>query len=147
MFRKIGATSAFLLLPLLAGPCAGAQVERIRVLFLGNSLTFTHDLPAVVRALGKADGVDIQTRMIANPNAALEDHWRSKRTRRAVVEGDWDFVVMQQGPSSWPANQLNLSEWSVRRSEQIRASGSQPALYMVWPSGRHFRSFDAVGEA
>jgi len=128
-------------------PTSQALAEPLKLLFLGNSLTFSNDLPAVVRALGKVDGVAIKTRTIANPNAALEDHWRSSRTQRLVAEGNWDYVVMQQGPSSLAKNQRNLRDWSVRWSEAIRAAGAQPAMYMVWPSARHFRSFDAVGES
>lgn len=124
-----------------------AVAEPIRVLFLGNSLTYSNDLPATVRALAQADGVAMEVRMIARPNLALEDHWRIGPARRVVERGDWDYVVMQQGPSSLPANQRHLREWSLQWGELIRTAGARPALTMVWPAARHFRSFDAVDQA
>lgn len=75
---------------------------------------------------------------------SLEDHWNRRDALDSIALGGWDYVVMQQGPSSLPENRLHLIEWSTRFAERIRDVGSRPALYMVWPSNR---DFDGVSRA
>ncbi|MCC6317545.1 MAG: hypothetical protein IT361_07625 [Gemmatimonadaceae bacterium] len=105
-----------------------------RVLFIGNSLTYVNDLPSVVVAIARAAGDTVEARTVAFPDFALEDHWNEGTARRALRAAAWDFVVMQQGPSSLPDNQAFLRTWTERFAPEIRAAGATPALYMVWPS-------------
>ena len=107
--------------------------ERLRVLFVGNSLTYTNDLPSMVSALSRGGEVEIEAGVIAIPNASLEDHWADGRARREIASKRWDVVVMQQGPSSLASSRANLVEWSKRFAAEARAAGVRPALFTVWP--------------
>ncbi len=120
------------------------QDGALRVLFVGNSLTYTNDLPGVVAAFGEAGGGPIIVRSIAYPNYSLEDHWVRGEVQDALASGDWDVVVMQQGPSSLPENQAHLRTWAMRFAEEARAHGTEAALYMVWPSAQRSGDFPAV---
>jgi len=127
--------------------CSSADVEPgdgLRVLFVGNSLTTTNDLPGVVAAFGAASEVPVAVRSIAYPNVSLEDHWRLGEAQDALASGDWDVVVMQQGPSSLPENQEHLRTWAQRFADEARSHGTEPALYMVWPSEARRSAFPAV---
>lgn len=109
----------------------------LRILFIGNSLTATNDLPAVLEALARAQGVTIETRTVAFADHSLEDHWNRPEARRAIAEDRWDYVVLQQGPSALPQSQRLLREYTRRFAEEITRAGARPALFMVWPaSGR-----------
>ncbi len=67
-----------------------------RVLFIGNSYTYYHDLPAVVRALGEATpGAAVTVEMIAVGGAALYNHWLAPATLARIASGDFDVVVLQ----------------------------------------------------
>ena len=103
------------------------------MLFLGNSLTATNDLPAAVARIASRAGRRLEYRTIAPGGYALEDHWNLDESRAAVAGGRWDVVVMQQGPSALPESQANLREWAVRWSAEARARGARPALLTVWP--------------
>ena len=70
------------------------------LLFVGNSLTYTNDLPALVRKEAKKQGVKVRTKMLASPNYALVDHWFQGEVQKYIQTGKFDFVIMQQGPSS-----------------------------------------------
>ncbi|MGQ0646999.1 MAG: hypothetical protein ACT4P7_05480 [Gemmatimonadaceae bacterium] len=105
-----------------------------RVLFIGNSLTYVNNLPSMLTAVAHAAGDTFQVRSVAFPDFALEDHWAEGSAVRALKSSSWDVVVMQQGPSSLPENQVFLKTWTVNFDPVIRASGAVPALYMVWPS-------------
>jgi hypothetical protein len=108
--------------------------ESLSVLFVGNSLTYTENLPALVEGLGRAAGLDrVRSAYVAKPDYSLEDHWNDGEALDSIAKGGWDAVVLQQGPSSLPASQAHLLEWTGRFAEKIRAAGARPAVYMVWP--------------
>ena len=119
---------------------------EMRVLFIGNSLTYTNNLPAMVQTIAEAAGHTMVFGVEAAPNLSLEDHWLDgvERTIHAVKA---DVVIMQQGPSSLPQNQEHLRFWAGRLSEAIRTAGGQPALFMVWPEAYRPGAFSAVYES
>ena len=120
-----------------AGSAPGAQRPPLRVLFIGNSLTSWHNLPAYVASLARQTGdTTFRFRMIAPPAVGLEDHWRIPRTRRALADERWDVVVMQQGPSAEPASRVHLCTWAKRFADLARSRGAKPRLLMVWSAGR-----------
>jgi hypothetical protein len=118
---------------LLAAGASAAPPQSLRVLFVGNSLTATNDLPAHIAALADATGKKLEYRTVAFGGYNLEDHWKNGEARRALAGGRWDYVVMQQGPSAFPESQADLRLWEMRFAEEARAQGTQPALVTVWP--------------
>lgn len=112
------------------------------VLFVGNSLTYTHDLPTVVREIavemGEAEPPEVH--MVALPNFGLEQHWANPDSRVRIEQAGWWRVVLQQGPSALPSSRVNLKQWTRTLAEAIRAAGSEPALLSVWPQEE--RAFD-----
>jgi hypothetical protein len=128
----------------LAVASHGAAPEPLGILFIGNSLTAANDVPGLVEALGRANGRRIVTRTVAYPNYSLEDHWQHGDARRAIAQGGWAFVVLQQGPSALPDSRVLLVEFARRFAEEIRRVHAQPALYMVWPATSRFGDFDGV---
>ena len=83
-----------------------AENEPLRVLFVGNSLTHTNDLPAVVATIARKRGTEIEYETIAPGGMSLEDHWNAGRVPAEIASGKWDAVVMQQGPSALPESQV-----------------------------------------
>ncbi len=129
-------------------PAAPVDDSATRILFIGNSLTYTNDLPGLVAAVSRAaGGPAIATRTVAYGNHSLGDHWNRGDALAAIDEGGWDYVVLQQGPSSLPESRAHLVEWSARFGERIRTAGAVPVLYMVWPSSDRIEFFDAVRDS
>lgn len=145
------ATGAALLL-LIASACAGKSITgtgfregTARVLFVGNSLTYSNSLPSMFLALAKLGGDDeVQASSIAYPDFSLEDHWSDGTVKRALAENKWEYVVMQQGSSALPESQINLRTWTARFAPLIRESGAQPVLFMVWPMANRMFDFPNV---
>jgi len=128
--------------PATRAPVAG------RVLFIGNSLTESNDLPAVVEMVSRqAGGTPISTASVVSGGFSLEDHWNQGTAQRRIAERGWSIVVLQQGPSSLPDSQVALREWTGRFDTIIRASGARTALYMVWPESNRREAFDAVSQS
>jgi hypothetical protein len=120
----------------------------MRVLFIGNSLTYANDLPAIIQSLAEADGQEpFVFEMIACADYSLEDHWRHGPALHAIQTEKWDVVVLQQGPSALPENRVMLREYTRRFADETKRANARPALYMVWPSKGRFRDFDRVSES
>ncbi|MHB1327492.1 MAG: hypothetical protein ACYC2K_04755 [Gemmatimonadales bacterium] len=127
------------------GPGLEFPPGTTRVLFIGNSLTYTNELPRMVSALAQlANREPIGTASATYANFGLQDHWVQGTARTLLAEHEWDFVVMQQGPSSLPESQVNLREWTEQFSPVIRAAGAEPVLYMVWPASQRMGDFPGV---
>lgn len=118
----------------------------LRVVFVGNSLTFVNDVPGLVQAMADTDGRSMAHAVMAAGNFSLEDHWYVG-TPDHIRELEPDMVVMQQGPSSLPENQEHLRYWSGQLATVIREAGGEPALYMVWPSAERSAAFPDVRDA
>jgi hypothetical protein len=121
--------------------------NALRVLFIGNSLTSTNNLPGVLESL--ADSADVEQPLVwgavTGSDVSLEDHWNAGTARAGLEARQWHVVFMQQGPSSLPQNAQHLAEWSERWATEIRAIPARPALYMVWPVPDG--SYQAVSDA
>ena len=126
------------------GATTARSTGSLRVLFIGNSLTATNDLPAMVVALGARRGRAIQVETRAPGGFALEDHWNLTDVRDRLARGGLDWVVMQQGPSSLPESGVNLRQWSLVFADASRAAGATPALLTVWPEWYRRGVFAAV---
>lgn len=121
------------------------DARALRILFIGNSLTYTGDIPGRLAKLASAMGRKATVEAVAFPDLSLEDHWRDGRALAAIRKG-WDVVVLQQGPSSQPDSRAQLVDYSKRFAKPIREAGARPALYMVWPSVERMRDFPgAIG--
>ena len=126
---------------------AAGTTEPTRVLFVGNSLTATNDLPNRIRELARASGEMWDTSAIVYPNYSLEDHWQRGEASRAIARGGWTFVVLQQGPSALPESRVLLVDYTRRFDAQIRAVGARTALYMVWPADSRRVDFPGVSQS
>lgn len=106
-----------------------------RVLFIGNSLTYTNDLPGMYVALARLAGNDtVKAASVAYPDYALEDHWAEGTSRRSLTDHRWEYVIMQQGSSALASSQVNLRTWSEQFAPVIRGAGATPVMFMVWPT-------------
>jgi hypothetical protein len=95
--------------------------------------------------LALAGGDTIHASMVAVGDFALIDHYLGGSNALATIrEGQWDFVVLQQGPSSVPINRDSLIIATRLFDTEIRRAGARTALYMVWPSRDRRAFFDAV---
>ncbi|MFL5403138.1 MAG: hypothetical protein ACJ8BF_10020 [Gemmatimonadales bacterium] len=127
-----------------AGPTP-AKPGFHRVLFIGNSLTYTNDLPGTVAGIALAGGDTIQVQSVVAPNLALIDHVTGQTNAVDIIKsGNWDYVVLQQGPTSLPLYRDTLILATKWLQPYIKEAGARSAQLMVWPSATQRASFDEV---
>ena len=88
-------------LSLLLAPFASVQAQdpapkEYRVLLVGNSLTYTNNLPALLRAVGASQGTTITTETYAAPGGTLSERWRDGKAADALRTRKFDIVVLQE---------------------------------------------------
>jgi hypothetical protein len=144
-----------LIIFLALASCSGsnASVEPppttlYRILFIGNSLTYFNDLPLTVAQLGASRNVTVEVASVTRPNFALIDHVDGKSNALEMIGGsNWNYVVLQQGPSSLPPSRDTLIIATRLLDRHIKAVGGRSALLMVWPESSRFGFFDDVRDS
>jgi lysophospholipase L1-like esterase len=118
--------------PIIPGPPPPIAGDGMRLLFVGNSLTYTNNVPSLVRQLAVAAGrpTPVVVSRTAG-NAGLEDHWLQGVVRADLKNGDYDVMIMQQGPSTLAASGENLTHWTRIFAAEAVKYGTRPGLYAV----------------
>ena len=68
----------------------------LKVLFVGNSLTYVGNLPAVLDALGGSNGKSIQSDMLVKGGATLTQRVTDGTVSLALSSKKYDYVVLQE---------------------------------------------------
>ena len=104
----------------------------MRILMLGNSFTFTNNLPRLLAELTGAEVVQ-HTRGGARLSEQLNPGTKlGARTQAALRREHWDYVVLQE-MSHGPITSPNRFFSSVGQlCHQIRENGAVPILYATW---------------
>jgi hypothetical protein len=109
------------------------------VLFIGNSLTSTYDIPGMVQALAASAGDSLICNSRTISGSALSNRL-DLADLGAIDSGGYDFVVLQEQSSrpTIPADRGNLMYPAVRTlNSNIVSSGARTVLYQTWayPAG------------
>lgn len=115
-----------------------------KILFVGNSLTYTNNLPALVVAQAKLKGINVKADQLAYPNYALEDHWNDGKLQRMIKKGHYDYVIVQQGPSSQADGRAMLLADGAKIAEECKNAETKLAFFMVWPAKANLHTFNGV---
>lgn len=89
--------AALFVLPFLFASSAGAATPKpLQVLFVGNSLTYVGNLPAVLESLASSNGKSLQADMIVKGGATLTQWFDSGAVSKALQAGHYEYVVLQE---------------------------------------------------
>jgi hypothetical protein len=94
--------------------------------------------------LGKKKRITIKTETLAYPNYALEDHWNDGKIQKLIAEKRFDFVVLQQGPSSQNDGRVMLLDYGAKIKLLCDEHNAKLAFFMVWPAFANLHMFDGV---
>ena len=120
------------------------HAQTTKILFVGNSLTYTNNLPSLVELEAKSRGVKVKTMTLAYPNYAIIDHWNDGEVQKYIKSEKYDYVVIQQGPSSQKEGRRMLMEDGSKLQKLCDQSGAKLVYFMVWPSQTYYHTFEGV---
>ena len=114
--------------------------KTVRVLFIGNSLTSVNNLPAMVAAIAKSQGVEVIHDAHAPGGTRLRDHAANEKLLGKLRKGSWDFVVLQEQSElpSFGAAQVSseVLPYAARLAEESKSANPQETIVsLVAPEG------------
>ncbi len=135
-----------------ASACSSAtateEAPSRSVLFIGNSLTFANDLPAMFALVARADNDPVEVSSVAGSNLAVIDHVNGSTDAVARIDrGGWGFVVLQQGPTPAGVCRDTLVLAAMRLAPHIREAGARPALFLPWARLQFPQSLEPAGQS
>ena len=102
----------------------------MKILFIGNSHTFVHYVPARFVQFCKDHGVQAEAVMLTHPGMGLDWHLKQSQTYYNLMCGGYDAVVLQHNAHPFPGRESLLEA-----GEAIAAlvpAGTKTFLYMTW---------------
>jgi hypothetical protein len=112
----------------------------LKILFVGNSLTYYNRLPAIVAQLANMDSVDLDFKCICKPDFSLPDHLDEGMLQKEIATRTYDFVIVQQGPSALDESRRILLQAVTTIKNYCDMNNAKLCVFMVWPS--KLRLFD-----
>lgn len=134
----------FCLFILLVQIVVSQSETKTSILFIGNSLTYTNNLPILVEDEAKKEGKKVITKIIAHPNYALEDHFNDGKVQELIKKQHYDFMIIQQGPSSQPYGRTSLISYGRKLKKLCDKHNTKLVYFMVWPSRQYYHTYDGV---
>lgn len=105
--------------------------KNIRILFIGNSHTYKHDLPAFVATMAKEEGYSCEVTMLAHGGWYLASHVKEPQTRFNIAFGHYDYVVLQE--HSHPFDHVeDYFEAAGTLASMAQAVGTKVVIYGTW---------------
>jgi hypothetical protein len=122
-----GQVLAVCLLCLLLASCGGKPATH--VLFIGNSFTYYNG--GIDKQLAKLTR-SIQTSSISEPGYTLEMHWTGGNAIKAIDEGHWAYVVLQEQSQTPVIDRAKFQEYVSDFNQVIEQNGAKTILLMTW---------------
>lgn len=112
-----------------------ASPKAYRVMLVGNSLTYTNNLPALLRAVGASQGIRIETETWAAPGGTLAERMKDGHVTASLQARPVDVVVMQEQGGKLAACMASAQQRKAPCAASVRAY-EQVALQVAKTQGR-----------
>lgn len=131
-------------IPAAANEQGAGEARELRVLFVGNSLTYVNNLPATLRALAAAQPkpTRITTATFVAPGGTVAERWKDGHAATALRGGKWDAVVLQErggllaclvDTEQRQQSECRAAERAHKQfAELAKASGARTLLFATW---------------
>lgn len=111
------------------------EEQAEKVLFVGNSFTYFWNMPQMVEAMAKDQGVKLQTSQSTVGGSNLEQHWKEEKetnTRNMLEKESWDYVVLQDHSMSTIDAPERFTTYATKLIELVKEKDATPLLSMTW---------------
>lgn len=120
------------------------DLKAQRILFVGNSLSYSNNLPKIVEDIATKFNISINADCLCYPNYAIVDHLNDVQLNQILSTNKIDFLIVQQGPSSQPEGKKMLIEDGAKLKVLCEKNNIKMGYFMVWTSKKWYHTFDLV---
>ena len=115
--------------------------RTVKVLFIGNSYTYFNNLPHLLEQFSVSAGKHIETKMVVEGGATLQDQWERGDALKVIRESSWDYVILQD-QSTLGAYVVNgqaqvadpeyFHRYARMFDQEIKKAGAKTIFYLTW---------------
>ena len=124
----------------------------MKILFIGNSATYVHEVPKMLERLARGAGCEIETDMVVKGGFRLSQHAAGSPAREKIaleeMQRGYDLVILQEVGNCF-ATEETRTETSAAVEvlhKAIQKSGAKTVFYVRPPYGRDLEGFDALSQ-
>jgi hypothetical protein len=120
------------------------QTPPKEVLFIGNSLTYFHEMPAMLQEMLRESGSAINISQSTEPGFSLYQHLTSENTINKLNSQEWTFVVLQEGTVRTlipEVMQFQLLPTVIELDSIIKGKGGRTILYEAYPMSQYPKKY------
>lgn len=120
------------------GSCQSNKPKE--VLFIGNSLTYYHEMPAMLQEMLHQQGSLTTIHQSTEPGVSLSYHVKSETTIKKLNSQAWDYVVLQEMPARILIPEVVRYQFNpsvIKLDSIIRKKGGQTILYESYPISKY----------
>ena len=88
--------AAFCLVLLVGKTTVLPSGPTTRVLFIGNSFTYVHDVPGQFKVIAESKGKHVEAASATPPGVTFHQHLQDGNTLGAIASKPWDYIVLQE---------------------------------------------------
>jgi hypothetical protein len=105
--------------------------QILKILFIGNSYTFSNNLPETFEKLMDAGGYEVIVEQSTNGGWSLSNHAESSQTIREINKTNWDYVILQE-QSVVTNPDIGMYPAIRDLNDRINNTGAKTILFMTW---------------
>lgn len=119
------------------GMLESCQVESAKeVLFIGNSLTYYHNMPSMLQSMLKEKGHRINIQQSTFPGISLSQHLTHPETLGKLDSQNWDYIILQEGTVRVLIDEVreyNFTPSILKWDSIIKLKNAKTILYQSYP--------------
>jgi hypothetical protein len=117
------------------------SAKAVRVLFIGNSLTFWNEMPSLTRRIAGSLGASpaLATEFSGMGGATLRQHWEKGAALRLIREQKWNFVVLQAQSVEMMERPEETKKYATLFDREIDRVHAKTVIFETW------RTEDSLG--
>lgn len=119
------------------------------VLIIGNSRTYAHDMPFIVREIADSARSPVRYAITVRAwgGASFEDNWKDGGVRQ-LLRQRWDYVLLQAESRAQvsDANRASFETYGEKLAADAKSAGSPVALIVNWGYGEALYQGDRTNE-
>jgi hypothetical protein len=109
------------------------------ILLVGNSRTYSNDMPAMIRKIADSAGTKEKYQVVdrSAPGAYFRDHWSNPRLRRLLQNDRWNAVILQgaSGEHVTRKTSKTFQLYGTKLAQEAEEQGSSVFLISAWDYG------------
>lgn len=123
--------------------------KELKVLFIGNSITFFYDMPTITEQLAHSAKAkpSLKVEMETEGGATLERHWIKGKALQKIIKGGYDYVVLQEQSSRPLREPEKMYIYARKFDSAIKENGGKTLFYLTMAYRNNQEMIRSLSEA